>query len=287
MSWTDKINIGVRSLNEQIDRATLHYVRGGKGHPLVLIHGYPETSYAWRKMLPSLTEQFDVIAPDLPGLGESEPLSEGYAKSIVAGKIWKLIRGLNIGRFALVSADMGGPVAFWLAKEHPEAVSHFVFIESGLPGFGLERAMDVTNGGSWHFGFFMAPEYPEMLTAGKEREFLKTFAYRHSAHIQDAISEQDIDEYLRHYAAPGGMSAGFGYYRSLLTDAKENQRWLRRTLKAPVLAVDGQFEFRGDPETMAQVADNVQAVGIPNAGHWVAEEQPGALLDELVPFLRK
>lgn len=287
MSWADKINRGVRSLNQRVDGATLHYVRGGQGHPLVMLHGYPETCYAWRKVLPRLTEQFDVIAPDLPGLGESEPLSEGYAKSVVAGKIWKLIRSLNIVRFGLISADMGGPVAFWLAMEHPEAVSHFVFIESGLPGFGLERAMDVTNGGSWHFGFFMAPEFPEMLTAGKEREFLKTFAYRNSAHVQDAISEQDIDEYLRHYTAPGGMSAGFGYYRSLLTDAKENQQWLGRKLKAPVLAVDGQFGFRGDPETMAQVADKVQAVVVPAAGHWVAEEQPGALLDELVPFLGK
>jgi hypothetical protein len=86
--------------------------------------------------------------------------------------------------------------------------------------------MDVAKGGSWHFGFFMASEYPEMLTTGRERHFLKKFAYRDSANIKDAISEQDIDEYLKHYASPGGMTAGFGYYRSLLVDAKENQRWV-------------------------------------------------------------
>jgi pimeloyl-ACP methyl ester carboxylesterase len=151
--------------------------------------------------------------------------------------------------------------------EHPEAVTHFVFIESGLPSFGLEQFMDVAKGGSWHFGFFMALEYPEMLTAGKEREFFKSFAYWHCAHIQDAISEQDIDGYLRHYTAPGRMCAGFGYYRSLLRDAQENQRWRGHRLSAPVLAVDGQFGFRLNPETMARVADNVRSVVIPNAGH--------------------
>jgi len=287
MSWTDKFGFGVTSQNQRIDGLQIHYVRGGKGHPVLLLHGYPETSFAWRKVIPRLAEQFDVIAPDLPGLGESERLSQGYAKSVVADKIWKLTQVLNLSRLALVSADMGGPVAFWLAMEHPQAVSHFVFIESGLPGFGLEAFMDVAKGGSWHFGFFMVSEYPEMLTAGRERQFLKTFAYRDSAHIKDAISEQDIDEYLKHYASPGGMTAGFGYYRSLLVDAKENQRWLARQLKVPVLAVDGEFGFGGDRQTMAQVADNVESVTIPNAGHWVAEEQPAALLDRLIPFLRK
>jgi pimeloyl-ACP methyl ester carboxylesterase len=287
MSWADQPGFVVASRSEAIDGARIHYVRGGTGHPVVLLHGYPETSFAWRKVLPRLAEQFDVIAPDLPGLGESERLSHGYAKSLVANKIWKLTQALNLAQFALVSADMGGPVAFWLAMEHPQAVSHFVFMESSLPGFGLEAYMDVAKGGSWHFGFSMAPEYPEMLTAGKEREFLKSFAYRHSAHIQDAITEKDIDEYLRHYGSPGGMSAGFGYYRSLLADAKENQRWLGQKLKAPVLAVDGQFGFGGNRQTMAQVADNVQFVAIPNAGHWVAEEQPAAFLDQLIPFLGK
>jgi len=97
----------------------------------------------------------------------------------------------------------------------------------------------------------------------------------------------DLNEYLKHYASPGGMTAGFGYYRSLLVDAKESQRWLGQKLTVPVLAVDGEFGFGGNRQTMAQVADNVQSVAIPNAGHWVGEEQPAPLLDRLIPFLRK
>lgn len=286
MSSTNELTSGIKSHNVRVDGAKIHYIRAGSGHTVMLLHGYPETCYAWRRVIPGLARKFDVIALDLPGLGESEP-PQDYAKSVVAGRIWRFAQILDIGRFALVSADMGGPVAFWLAMEHPEAVSHFVFIESGLPGFGLEQSMDVAKGGSWHFGFFMADEYPEMLTGGKEREFFKSFAYRHSAHVQDAISEQDIDEYLRYYTAPGGMSAGFAYYRSLLRDAQENQRWRGRRLSAPVLAVDGQFGFRGNPETMARVADNVRSAVISNAGHWVAEEQPGALLAEVIPFLAR
>jgi pimeloyl-ACP methyl ester carboxylesterase len=237
--------------------------------------------------MPKLAVYFDVVAPDLPGLGESERLSDGYAKSVVAEKIWRLTVTLGLAKFALVSADMGGPVAFWIAMEHPEAVSNFVFIESGLPGFGLEQFMDVTKGGSWHFGFFMAANYPEMLTAGREREFLKSFAYRDAAHVKNAISEEDIGEYVRHYAAPGAMSAGFGYYRSLLQDVQENRRWRGRKLASPVLALDGEFGFRGSRETMEQVADTVRGAVVANAGHWIAEEQPEGLLAELIPFLSR
>ena len=280
-------NRRIRPQDEIIDGVKLHYLRGGIGHPVVLLHGYPETSYAWRKVIPELMGRFEAVAPDLPGLGQSERLSDGYPKSDVAEKIWRLTAALGLAKFALVSADMGGPVAFWIAMEHPEAISHFVFIESGLPGFGLEQFMDVARGGSWHFGLFMAAKYPEMLTAGREREFLKSFAYRDAAHVKDAISEEDIDEYLRHYAAPGGMSAGFGYYRSLLQDAQDNQRWRGRKLAAPVLALEGGFGFGGSRETMEQVADNVQSTIIPNAGHWIAEEQPERLLAELIPFLSR
>jgi pimeloyl-ACP methyl ester carboxylesterase len=126
MSWADKLGFGVTSQSQRIDGLRIHYVRGGKGHPVLMLHGYPETSFAWRKVIPRLAERFDVIAPDLPGLGESERLSGGYAKSVVADKIWKLTQVLNLSRLALVAADMGGPVAFWLAMERPRGQSFCV-----------------------------------------------------------------------------------------------------------------------------------------------------------------
>lgn len=168
----------IRSESFQVNDQRVHMLVGGDGPPVLLLHGYPETSHAWRKVMPELATTFRVVAPDLRGLGQSSRPATGYDKKTVAEDIWGLTRVLGLEDFALVSADMGGPVAFWLAMAHPEAVSHFVFIESGLPGFGLEQLMDIAHGGSWHFGFFMAPEYPEILTAGREREFLRKFAYR-------------------------------------------------------------------------------------------------------------
>jgi pimeloyl-ACP methyl ester carboxylesterase len=107
MSLANELTTEIKSHNTQVDGAKIHYIRAGSGNTVILLHGYPETSYAWRRVIPGLAAKFDVTAPDLPGLGESEPLRD-YAKSVVAGRIWRLAQILDIGRFALVSADMGG-----------------------------------------------------------------------------------------------------------------------------------------------------------------------------------
>lgn len=268
-----------------VNGVQLHYVQGGSGTPIVLLHGYPETWYAWRKVMPALSDRYTVIAPDMRGLGESSRPTQGYNKKTVAEDIHQLVEKLGFQQIALVSADMGGPVAYAYAAMYPEEVSHFVLLESGIPGFGLERLMDVTHGGSWHFGFFMARNFPEMLTAGREREFLTAFAYQGSTYIKDAIAEADIDEYLRHYASPGGMTAGFEYYRAFPQDAQDNQELGKKKLTMPVLALDAEHGYGGNIATMETVATNVQGAVVPNSGHWVAEEQPQYLVNQILEFL--
>lgn len=268
-----------------VNGVQLHYVQGGSGTPIVLLHGYPETWYAWRKVMPALIDRYTVIAPDMRGLGESSRPTQGYDKKTVAEDIHQLVEKLGFQQIALVSADMGGPVAYAYAAMYPEEVSHFVLLESGIPGFGLERLMDVTHGGSWHFGFFMARNFPEMLTAGREREFLTAFAYQGSTYIKDAIGEADIDEYLRHYASPGGMTAGFEYYRAFPQDAQDNQELGKKKLTMPVLALDAEHGYGGNIATMETVATNVQGAVVPNSGHWVAEEQPQYLVNQILEFL--
>lgn len=268
-----------------VNGVQLHYVQGGSGTPIVLLHGYPETWYAWRKVMPALSDRYTVIAPDMRGLGESSRPTQGYNKKTVAEDIHQLVEKLGYQQIALVSADMGGPVAYAYAAMYPEEVSHFVLLESGIPGFGLERLMDVTHGGSWHFGFFMARNFPEMLTAGREREFLTAFAYQGSTYIKDAIAEADIDEYLRHYASPGGMTAGFEYYRAFPQDAQDNQELGKKKLTMPVLALDAEHGYGGNIATMETVATNVQGAVVPNSGHWVAEEQPQYLVNQILEFL--
>lgn len=268
-----------------VNGVQLHYVQGGSGTPIVLLHGYPETWYAWRKVMPALIDRYTVIAPDMRGLGESSRPTQGYDKKTVAEDIHQLVEKLGFQQIALVSADMGGPVAYAYAAMYPEEVSHFVLLESGIPGFGLERLMDVAHGGSWHFGFFMARNFPEMLTAGREREFLTAFAYQGSTYIKDAIGEADIDEYLRHYASPGGMTAGFEYYRAFPQDAQDNQELGKKKLTMPVLALDAEHGYGGNIATMETVATNVQGAVVPNSGHWVAEEQPQYLVNQILEFL--
>ena len=162
----------------QANGIKLHYVTGGTGDAVVLLHGYPETWYSWRKIMPALAAaNYTVIAVDLRGLGESEITLSGYDKRTIAEDVHQLLEGLNIRKFILVSHDWGGSVAYSLANAYPDAVFKLVVIESSIAGFGMEKSMNVVEGGSWHFGFFMS-EFAEKLTEGREREFLTDFAFK-------------------------------------------------------------------------------------------------------------
>ncbi len=271
-----------------VNGVRMHYVIGGQGEPVVLVHGYPETWYDWRKVMPLLATHYTVIAPDMRGLGDSSIPADGdYTKKTVADDIYKLVQSLGLRRVFLVSQDMGAPVALDYAALHPDDVSGLVFIDSGIPGYGLEQAMDPAHGGSWHFGFFAAPDFPEMLTRGREREFLTAFAYRSRFVYQKAaFSDADITEYVRHYTKPGGMTAGFGYYRAFVQDAKDNQEILGKAkLTLPILAVGGEHGLGTFGEkNLDTVASNVTGLMIKDCGHFVNEEQPQALAQAILTF---
>jgi pimeloyl-ACP methyl ester carboxylesterase len=238
--------------------------------------------------MPTLAQKYTVVAPDMRGLGESSRPSDGdYTKKRVADDIYKLIQQLGYSRVYLAGQDMGGPVAYALAALHPALVIKLVQIESGIPGFGLEAAMDPAHGGSWHFGFFATPVFPEMLTRGREKEFLTRFAFRGNYVFQQtAITEADIDEYLRSYTNPEGMAAGFGYYRAFAQDANDNREIGKTQLKMPVLAIGGDRNATGDftESNMRRVADDVKGIILKDCGHFVYDEQPEALVREMLAF---
>ncbi len=270
----------------QANSVKLHYVIGGKGDAVVLLHGYPETWYSWRKIMPALAAaNHTVIAVDLRGLGESEITPSGYDKRTVAEDVHQLLEGLNIRKFILVSHDWGGSVAYSLANAYPDTVSKLVVIESNIAGFGMEKSMNVAEGGSWHFGFFMS-EFAEKLTEGREREFLTDFAFKGKLVFdKNAFSQADIDEYIRHYTKPGGMTAGFNYYRTALDDAKYNQAHFKGKLQMPVLAIGGEKSLgEGVAASLKLVAENVESTIIKDSGHFIAEEQPEELTKKLLTF---
>jgi pimeloyl-ACP methyl ester carboxylesterase len=278
---------GAASRHVTVNGVHLHYVLAGSGDPVLLVHGWPETWYAWRKVIPVLAARFTVVAPDMRGYGDSERPAGGYDKVTVATDLHELMRSLGFGRVHLVAQDMGGPVGYAYAASFPADVSDFVFIESAIPGFGLEASMDVAHGGSWHMGFNMTQGINDLLVAGRERPFIEYFYRRGTLH-PDALTPADIDEYARTYAA-GGLVASFNYYRTLLDDAKVNREKLAvNRLVLPVLSLAAEKGL-GDfsHASIAQVADHVERQTIAGARHFLVQDQPQAAAEAILGFLTR
>jgi pimeloyl-ACP methyl ester carboxylesterase len=269
----------------ELDDVLLHYVTAGSGPPVVLLHGWPQTWYEWRHIIPALARHYTVIAPDLRGLGDSSRPLQGYDKQTIARDIWQLVNGkLGHERFFLVGHDWGGPTAFALTTQHPEAVRRLAIVDVVIPGDGG----DFSQGGRrWHHQFHMTPDLPEALTQGREDVYLAWF-YRTFSYRPDAVSHEDLQEYLRTYRQPGAMRAGFAYYRALPQDAAHNRAILARMkLQMPVLAVGGANAFgraREPEESLRRVATNVRGVVVPECGHFIPEEQPEILARLLLDF---
>jgi pimeloyl-ACP methyl ester carboxylesterase len=270
----------------EIGPVTLHYLTAGEGMPVVLLHGIPQTCHEWRHVIPMLAARYRIIAPDLRGLGDSSRPRDGYDKKTVAGDIWGLVHDhLNIERFFLVGHDWGGPVAFSLAIQHPDAVRRLAILDVVIPGDGG----DFSQGGRrWHHAFFRTPDLPEALTAGRE-ELLLDWFFENYGYRAGCIPESERREYYRTYKKLGAFRAMFEYYRALQADAADNQAMLAREgkLRMPVLALGGDKSFgRGlEPlHSMQRVATDVRGGVIPNCGHWVAEEAPEFIADALMRF---
>jgi pimeloyl-ACP methyl ester carboxylesterase len=268
-----------------VNDVRMHYVIAGTGEPVVLLHGWPQTWYQWRKIIPALAERYTVIAPDMRGLGDSAKPVTGYDKRTVADDIHKLVRKLGHERIFLVGHDWGGPVAYAYASAHPNEVRRLVILDVPVPGAGLEQIPQASpKGGLWHISFHGVRDLPEALVAGRERLYLSWF-YRLAGYNPEAISETDIDEYVRCYSAPGGMRAGFEYYRAFWTDVEHNTENAKTKLTMPVLALGGKHSFgQQTVRSMQKLAENVRGGEVDNCGHWVAEEQPEYLIEQLLAF---
>ena len=264
----------------------LHYVMGGKGEPVVLLHGWPETWYSWHRLMPDLAKNYTVIVPDLRGLGDSSKPPTGYDGKTVAEDIHQLVGKLGLKTIFLVGHDIGTQVAYSYAAAHPTEVKKLAVMELTIPGFVPAGRMPL-----WWVVFHQTPDVPEALVQGKEMLYLSWF-YHNLANNPAAITQEDINEYVSHYTAPGGMHAGFEHYRAFPQDAIQNQNYSKTKLTMPVLGLGGGYTpaFGGNV-TMPSVvygmkilAQNVTGILVPNSGHWVPEEQPQFLADQLLKF---
>lgn len=270
------------------DTRFAYYRSGLCGSPIILLHGWPQTSRAWRHVSKLLSARHDVIVPDLPGFGDTSKPESGFDKKNISRRLRDFAHALGLSRVALAGHDLGGHVAYAYAAQWPDEVSHLVFIESSLPAFGQEEAMDVSKGGSWHFGFNMAGDISESLVQGRELLFVDYFMRRERVGLFDpnSVSPADIEHYACALARPGSLRSSFSYYRTLPIDRADNGVWGMKPLTMPVLAVGAEWGYGpASAQTMRRVANDVREVLIERSGHYVPEERPAELAAALIGFL--
>jgi len=278
---------GVTHHRAEVNGTSLHYVSAGtEGTPVVLVHGFPETWWAFRKLIPLLAPGHRVFAVDLRGFGDSDNEAGPYDSKTSAEDLHLLIETLDIGPVHLTGQDISGATVLRLAATYPDNVRSFTAIEMGLPGFGLEMLADITHGGTWYIGVLAAPDIPEMLLAGREREFLGQFAYPAMSATPGAIAGADIDEFVRTYSRPNGWRGAIGLYQSMLQEGDDITALVTaRKLKMPVLAIGaggGDFTLA----TMRQVASGqVRSASLEGVGHFAAQEAPDKVAVALLDFI--
>jgi pimeloyl-ACP methyl ester carboxylesterase len=266
-----------------VNGVRLHYVLAGKGDPVVLLHGFGSTWFEWHRVMPELAQRYTVIVPGLRCAGDSERPAGGYDKRTMAEDIHQLVQQLGHGRIFLVGHDIGFLVAYAYAAVHPDEVRRLVLLEAILPGIADWDKIKHSQL-FWHFGLHSVPNLPEALVAGRERLYFDQF-WVHGSYDPTAISEAAKDEYVRSYAAPGGMRAAFECYRAFPLDERDNREYARRPLTIPVLAFGGARAI-GETvmTTVRAVASDVRGGVIERCGHWIPEEQPEYLTRQLLSF---
>jgi pimeloyl-ACP methyl ester carboxylesterase len=265
----------------------MHYVIAGSGYPLVLLHGWPQSCYEWRKIVPSLAERFTAITPDLRGLGNSDRPMTGYDKRTLASDVYALMQSLGVRKIGLVGHDWGGAVAYYLAYDHPELVERLMILDS-VPGLGrsgdkIDREIAKR---LWHVFFHAGiPDLAEQLISANLEAYLRHFytstVYNYSPAV---FTNDDIAEYVRAYSAPGAVRAGLQYYRTALQEDLDNLKTCTRKLALPLAAWGGEA-FSGDIVPIWQtVADNVQGGVVKECGHFIAEEKPEFTIQQILEF---
>jgi pimeloyl-ACP methyl ester carboxylesterase len=279
------IPAGFRSAGAQVNGTRIHYSIAGSGPAVVLLHGYAQTSLMWRPLMPELAKNHTVIVPDLRGAGDSSKPDGGYGKKNMAVDIHELVKSLNIGRASIAGHDIGLMVAYAYSAQFPKETDRLILMDAFLPGIGDWKSVWLMRD-LWHFHFY-GPT-PLALVQGRERIYFEHFWNDFAADPQHSVSEADRRLYTQAYAQPGGMRAGFEYFRNFEKDAQDFAALGATKLTMPVLVLTGEKasgEFLIDQAKL--VATNVQGQIVKGSGHWLMDEAPGQVIPAIMSFLNE
>ena len=273
----------ISSKVQDVDGLRLHYLTAGAGSPLILLHGYAETSRMWRPIIPLLAERFTVIAPDLPGIGESAIPADGLTMKTAATRMHALAKALGVQRARVVGHDIGLMVAYAYAALFQNEVEKLVVMDAFLPGVdGWETIYNHPS--MWHFRFNGAT--PEALVKGREQTYFAYFWNDLAADKKRSVSQADRRAYLAAYSRPGRMHASWEYFVSWSEAAQDFSEMARTKLTMPVLSIGGDQSLgQALGAQMKLVATDVKVEIVKDSGHWILEEQLKQTTDALINFL--
>ena len=275
---------------EQVLAHGIHALAGGKGSLVVLLPGWPETAEAYCDIFPLLAARHKLLVLDPPGLGDSAPSPDGYDTAKISSMLADAVKGTTDGPYHLVGHDVGAWIAYAWAAQFPERLKSLTLMDSAVPGSSAPRSFPLpyeVNVKLWQFSFNTLPELPEILTQGRERELLD-WLFEHKAQHPERITSANRDRYVECYSRKGAMSNGFAYYRAAAQSAAQNAEFSRTKLPMPVLALGGEIAG-GDAlrQSMGALAQSVQGGVILDCGHFMMEEQPEVIAEELLRFFEK
>jgi pimeloyl-ACP methyl ester carboxylesterase len=278
-----KVPAGFSERFAVVNGVRLHYLIGGRGSPVVLLHGYTQTSHMWLPIIPLLAQRHTVIVPDLRGAGGSAKPDSGYDKKNMAVDIHELTSSLGFDRVSIVGHDIGLMVAYAYAAQFPQATERVVLMDAFLPGIGNWKDVWLMRD-LWHFHFY--GDAPLALVKGRERIYFEHFWNDFAADPKHSISEADRRIYAKAYAQPGGMRAGFEYFKAFSQDASDFEQFSKTKLSMPVLALTGE-KASGNflIEQARLVATDVKGVVIEGSGHWLMEEAPKTVIPAIIDFI--
>jgi pimeloyl-ACP methyl ester carboxylesterase len=268
--------------NGRIGELRMHWVTAGEGEPVVLLHGWPQTWYEWRHVIPALAGRHRVIAPDLRGWGATERPAGGFDVATAAADVAALLDELGIGAAHVVGHDWGAPIGYHLTASNRDRVRSFVAVEASMPGAGGENLLNFAQAWTplWFFPFLATPELPQLLLDGREELFFSWVLRQMSRSAPGALTDDDIAVYTEAYGDADAVRSSCAYYANTWASAEQVRKAAETPLTVPVLAVAGERSLgRHMIDFVERLAPDAEGVILPGCGHLVPEERPAELAE--------